>query len=148
TVGQYYVIYEYEEERVGEAASQLALDLLHSLLPAHFEDRRHVPADFDFQDRLEERIAHAQTRQIGRSTAALVPPAARRYIPWIRLNDQPLVQSGHGRYQKRIRATVTSETRHIAVEIASDKEETNRILGDLGLPVPRQRIVRAVDRAV
>ena len=30
---------------------------------------------------------------------------------------------------------------HIAVEIASDKEETNRILGDLGLPVPRAALV-------
>ena len=146
--GHYYVIYEYEEERVGEAASQLALDLLHSLLPAHFEDRRHVPADFDFQVRLEELIAFAQRRQFGPSTASLVRAAERRDIPWIRLNDQSLVQFGHGRFQKRIRATVTSETRHIAVEIASDKEETNRILGDLGLPVPRQRIVRNVERAV
>jgi hypothetical protein len=34
---------------------------------------------------------------------------------------------------------VTSRTSHIAVELASDKEETNRILGNLGLPVPRQR---------
>ena len=50
-----------------------------------------------------------------------------------------LVQMGHGIYQKRIQATVTSETRHIAVEIASDKEETNRICADLGLPVAEQR---------
>jgi cyanophycin synthetase len=42
---------------------------------------------------------------------------------------------------------VTSETRHIAVEIASDKEETNRILGDLGLPVPRQYLVYSAERA-
>ena len=48
---------------------------------------------------------------------------------------------------------MTSETHHIAVEIASDKEETTRILGDLGLPVPQQRLVygeaealRAADR--
>jgi cyanophycin synthetase len=58
------------------------------------------------------------------------------------------VQFGHGKYQKRIQATVTSETRHIAVEIASDKEETNRILGDLGLPVPRQRTVKSPEQAV
>ncbi len=58
------------------------------------------------------------------------------------------MQFGHGKYQKRIQATVTSETRHIAVEIASDKEETNRILGDLGLPVPQQRMVRSAEEAV
>src|SRR5207247_3860363 len=58
-----------------------------------------------------------------------------------------LVQFGHGRFQKRIQATVTTETRHIAVEIASDKEETNRILGDLGLPVPLQRLVYTEEEA-
>ncbi|WP_434422414.1 cyanophycin synthetase [Nannocystis pusilla] len=146
--GQYYVVYEYEEERVGEAASDLALDLLHSLLPDGFEGRRSVPDGFDFKSRLEDLIAFAQKRQFGPSTASLVRAAERRDIPWIRLNDQSLVQFGHGRYQKRIRATVTSETRHIAVEIASDKEETNKILGDLGLPVPRQHLVRTADRAV
>ncbi|MDC0717666.1 cyanophycin synthetase [Nannocystis bainbridge] len=146
--GQYYVVYEYEEERVGEAASDLALDLLHSLLPDGFEGRKGVPEGFDFPSRLEDLIAFAQKRQFGPSTASLVRAAERRDIPWIRLNDQSLVQFGHGRYQKRIRATVTSETRHIAVEIASDKEETNKILGDLGLPVPRQHLVRTADRAV
>ena len=50
--------------------------------------------------------------------------AEARDIPWLRLNDHEPVQFGHGKYQKRIQATVTSETRHIAVEIASDKEET------------------------
>ena len=48
-----------------------------------------------------------------------------------------LVQLGHGKYQQRIQATVTSRTSHIAVEIASDKEETNQILATLGLPVPQ-----------
>ena len=146
--GQYYVVYEYEEERVGEAAGDLALDLLHSLLPDRFEGKKPTAEGFDFQARLEELISFAQKRQFGPSTASLVRAAEKRDIPWIRLNDQSLVQFGHGRFQKRIRATVTSETRHIAVEIASDKEETNKILGDLGLPVPRQMTVRNVERAV
>src|SRR6185503_64363 len=72
---------------------------------------------------------------------SLVRAAEERDIPWLRLNHQSLIQFGHGKWQKRIQATITSETRHIAVEIASDKEETNRILGDLGLPVPHQRVV-------
>jgi cyanophycin synthetase len=29
------------------------------------------------------------------------------------------------------------------VELASDKEETNKILGSLGLPVPRQELVQS-----
>src|SRR6266498_3859152 len=34
------------------------------------------------------------------------------------------------------------------LELASDKEETNRLLANLGLPVPRQRLVQTVDDAV
>src|SRR3546814_6208387 len=62
-------------------------------------------------------------------------------IPWLRLNQQSLVQFGHGKYQQRIQATVTGRTPHIAVELAGDKEETNKILASLGLPVPRQVLV-------
>ena len=74
--------------------------------------------------------------------------AEGRNIPWLRLNDQSLVQLGHGRYQQRIQATVTGRTPHIAVELASDKEETNKILATLGLPVPRQELVQSEGQAL
>ena len=66
----------------------------------------------------------------------------------LRLNNYSLVQFGHGKYQKRIQATITSETRHIAVEIASDKEETNDLLTAIGAPVPRQKLVQSTRRAI
>ena len=144
----YQVVYEYEEERVGEAAGELGLKLLHHLLPDDLRPEGSNDASFDFAHELRELIDFAQRRQLGPSTGSLVRAAEERDIPWLRLNDYSLVQLGHGKYQKRIQATVTSETRHIAVEIASDKEETNRILGDLGLPVPRQRTVRSAEQAV
>jgi cyanophycin synthetase len=144
--GVYHVVYEYEEERVGEAAGELAVRLLHDLLPPALQPEPIEP--FDFRAQLEELIAFAQARQLGPSTSSLVRAAEARGIPWLRLNDRSLVQFGHGKYQKRIQATVTSETRHISVEIASDKEETNKILGDLGLPVPRQRLARTPEGAV
>lgn len=146
--GHYHVVYEYEEERVGEAAGELGVRLLHHLLPADLRPEGATDATFDFAKELRELIDFAQRRQLGPSTGALVRAAEERDIPWLRLNDFSLVQLGHGRYQKRIQATVTSETRHIAVEIASDKEETNRILGDLGLPVPRQRTARTAEQAI
>jgi cyanophycin synthetase len=146
--GNYHVVFEYEEERVGEAAGDLALRLLHALLPAELRDAPPADPPFDFRAELEELITLATRRQLGPSTAALVRAAEARDIPWLRLNDYSLVQFGHGKYQKRIQATVTSETRQIAVEIASDKEETNRILGDLGLPVPQQRLARSAEEAV
>ncbi|NUN12762.1 MAG: cyanophycin synthetase [Myxococcales bacterium] len=149
--GQYNVVFEYEEAQVGEQAAALARKLLLSILPD--EVKLLVPEvrearNFDFQEQLEDFIRWTQKRALGPSTASLVRAAKARGIPWIRLNEYSLIQFGHGKYQKRIQATVTSETRHIAVQIASDKEETNKILGDLGLPVPRQRLVRDAENAV
>jgi cyanophycin synthetase len=146
--GHYYVVYQYEQEEVGVEAGMLALTLLHSLLPPNLRPDGAVPDGFDFDHERDEFIRFAQRRNLGPSTMALVRSAEERRIPWIRLNEQNLIQFGHGRYQQRIQATVTSRTSHIAVELASDKEETNRLLANLGLPVPQQRLVQQADDAV
>ncbi|HXU47075.1 MAG TPA: acetate--CoA ligase family protein, partial [Thermoanaerobaculia bacterium] len=145
-LGQYHVIYSYLEETVGLRAGEIGLRLLRTLLPPDRE--AYDPEPFDFQGTLERLVRLAQRRAFGPSTAALVSAAEERDIPWLRLNNRSLVQLGHGKYQRRIQATVTSETKHIAVEIASDKELTNRILHDLGLPVPRQELVYDAEEAV
>jgi cyanophycin synthetase len=145
---EYSVVYEFEAEPVGLAAGQLGIDLLHSLLPSDLIDGDARKPDFDFAAERDAFIKAAQRRQLGPSTAALVKAARERDVPYIRLNERSLLQLGHGKYQKRVQATVTGETRHIAVELASDKEETVKILGDLGLPVPRQRMVMGVREAV
>lgn len=139
--GEYHVVYEYDESRVGQAAGALAMKLLHHLVPPELVPDLNLDPDFNFQSELDDLIRQAQRRALGPSTASLVRAAEAHDIPWLRLNDYSLVQFGYGKYQKRIQATVTSETRHIAVEIASDKQETNRILADLGLPVPKQEMV-------
>ncbi|MGD8978368.1 MAG: acetate--CoA ligase family protein, partial [Gammaproteobacteria bacterium] len=147
TPGVYDMVYEYESEFAGIEACKLGLDLLHTLLPKDLQPEE-TPRDFDFAKELEDFVRACQRRALGPSTDALVKAAKERGVPWIRLNDQSLIQLGHGRYQKRLQATITSETQHIAVELASDKEETNRILGDLGLPVPQQYLVYRLRRAV
>ncbi len=146
--GVYDVIYAYKDRKVGLEAGKLAITLLHSLVTEELRPDTSVPPDFDFSDELERFIRYVQRTSFGPSTAALVQAAADRDIPWIRLNEYSLVQFGHGRHQKRIQATITSNTSHIAVDIASDKDETNRILADLGLPVPQQRLVYAERDAV
>src|SRR5918992_1212680 len=57
-------------------------------------------------------------------------------------------ERGHGRHQKRVWATVTSQTSDISVDVAANKELTNRLLGEVGIPVPRSQVVRNVDDAV
>ena len=146
--GVYDIVFEYEAERVGVEAGRLAVQLIQSLLPLELRTPGLLPAEFEFEAEHEEFIRFAQRTALGPSTASLVRAAEERDIPWLRLNDYSLVQLGHGRYQQRIQATITSRTPHIAVEISSDKEETNRILGDLGLPVPQQRLVYSSSEAV
>ena len=145
--GVYSVVYEYAQREEGIAAGELAMRLLCSLLPPAIRPADSVPEDWNWPEARDAFIRYAQRRALGPSTASLVKAAEERNIPWLRLNDQSLVQLGHGRFQQRIQATVTGKTSHIAVELASDKEETNKILGSLGLPVPRQELVQSVEGA-
>jgi len=141
--GHYSMVFQYLDAEVGIEAGRLALSLLNSLLPDSIKPDDAPDADWNFAEDRDDFIRYAQRRALGPSTASLVHAAEQRNIPWIRLNRQSLVQFGHGRHQKRIQATTTSLTSNIAVELASDKEETNSILRDLGLPVPAQRLVRS-----
>ena len=146
--GVYTVVYEYAQRDEGVAAGELGLRLLCSLLPESLRPAGSVPEGWSWPEARDDFIRFAQRRALGPSTASLVRAAESRGIPWLRLNDQSLVQLGHGKYQQRIQATVSGRTPHIAVELASDKEETNKILASLGLPVPRQELVQSDTQAV
>ncbi len=140
--GVYNVIFQYDQEDVGLAAGKMALRLLNNLIYGE-------PDDFDYQAELEQVILLAERLAYGPSTGAIVQEAQRRGIPVLRLDPRrSLVQLGHGKYQKRIWATVTSRTANIAVDIASNKELTNRLLLEVGIPVPKSSVVRNVDDAV
>jgi cyanophycin synthetase len=138
--GRYNVIYGYSEETVGLEAGRLAVRLVNHLVDAD--------ESFDFLVELERLIKLAERRAFGPSTQAIVDEAASRDIPWMRLDDRSLIQLGQGRYQQRIRATMTSKTSALAVDIASDKKMTNRLLAAAGLPVPRSEVVTTVGDAV
>ena len=145
---EYNVVYQYEQEEVGLEAGRLAIRILHSLLPADLRPPETDPEPLDWEATRPEFIKAAQKLALGPSTASLVRAAEQRGIPWLRLNRFSLVQLGYGKYSQRIQATVTSQTRQIATDLASDKEETNRLLADLGLPVPRQALVYGEEEAV
>lgn len=138
--GRYNVIYGYGEESVGLAAGKLAVRLVNHLVEP--------VAEFDFVAELESLIRLAERAAFGPSTQALIDEAVSRDIPWIRLNDASLVQLGQGKYQQRIRATMTSRTGALAVDVAGDKKLTTQLLAAAGLPVPRAEIVRTEDDAV
>ena len=142
--GQYHVIYEYGDELVGIEAGKVAVALVNHLVAPGDA----TTAGFDFGAELERLIRFAERQAFGPSTQALIDEAVQRDIPWIRLDRFSLIQFGQGVHQQRIRATMTSRTSAIAVDIASDKGLTNQLLSAAGLPVPRSRVVDAEDDAV
>ena len=141
--GQYNCIYEYREETVGLEAGRMAVALVNHLV---------APDDpeffFDFAPEMERLIRLAERQAFGPSTQALIDEAVSRDIPFFRLDRHSLVQFGHGLHQQRIRATMTSQTSAIGVDIASDKSLTNKLLDSAGLPVPRADVVDTEDGAV
>ncbi|MCW2735482.1 acetate--CoA ligase family protein, partial [Nocardioides sp.] len=138
--GRYNIIYGYVDENVGLSAGRLAVRLVNHLVEGD--------PDFDWETERDDFIRRAERTAFGPSTQAIVDEAVSRDIPWIRLNQHSLVQLGQGVHAKRIRATMTSETSAIAVDIASDKDLTTRLLGAAGLPVPKQESVRTADQCV
>ncbi len=139
--GVYNVTFQFDQEDVGLAAGQLALRLLNHLV-------YRTEPDFDYAAELEVVIKMAERLAYGPSTGAIVQEAVRRGIPVLRLDPKrSLVQLGHGKYQRRIWATVTSETANIAVDVAKNKELTNRLLHEVGIPVPRGQTVGNLEDA-
>ncbi|MEH6357642.1 MAG: cyanophycin synthetase [Pseudomonadales bacterium] len=148
--GIYNMVYAYKQRDAGIEAGHLSLRLLMHLLPEKLQQQTgySIDADFDFQTELEDFVHRTQRREFGPSTQSLVDAAVERNIPWLRLNEYSLVQFGHGKYQKRIQATVTSDTNYIATALAGDKKGTHGLLKDMGLPVPLQAMFYDEDGAV
>ncbi|MCH6565712.1 MAG: cyanophycin synthetase [Proteobacteria bacterium] len=148
--GMYNMVYAYKQRDAGIEAGHLALRLLMHLLPKKLQNQvdHKIDDNFNFESELEDFVHRAQRREFGPSTQSLVDAAVARDIPWLRLNEYSLVQFGHGKYQKRIQATVTSDTGTISTSLASDKEGTHSLLKDMGLPVPKQIMFSTEDAAV
>ncbi|MGM0421289.1 MAG: cyanophycin synthetase [Bacillota bacterium] len=123
----YNVVYSYVDENVGLKAGEFAVDIAEKLFQG--EKTEIAPLVYKLKEIREASL-------LGPSTAAIVAEAKRKGIPSIRLNDYSYVQLGHGRYQRRIQATLMDNTSALGVEIADDKEDTKKMLADMGIPVP------------
>ena len=130
--GQYNVIYEFREEAVGLEAGKLAVRIVNHLV---------APSDpeqaIDYLTELESLIRLAERQAFGPSTQAIIDEAASRDIPFLRLDRHSLVQLGHGVHQQRIRATMTSVTSAIGVDIAT-RQEPHQPAPRLGGPARAQ----------
>ena len=137
--GVWWVIVAYEEEEVGLRAVREAVRIIKACIAGQDVD---IDALIGALQRLWQNV------RLGPSTDAIVEEARRRGIPVRRLNSRSLVQLGLGRNLRRIQATMTDNTSAIAVEIAQNKDETKRVLGAIGLPVPVGDVAENADEAV
>lgn len=136
--GIYNVVFSYHEEEVGRYAARAAVRLFLDLSG----DRPIEEIKAELADDIQKMREIREEVRFGPSTGSLVEEAESRDIPYIRLNDQSLVQLGYGVHQKRIQATTTANTNMIAVDIAGNKHATKTLLGDMGVPVPKGYRIR------
>ncbi|HYD52795.1 MAG TPA: hypothetical protein VEA99_09220, partial [Gemmatimonadaceae bacterium] len=141
--GVWWVIVAYDEEAVGLECMREAARLLQQCLRGDGGDE---PIDVPVLVH-ELQLLYEEVR-LGPSTGAVVEEARRRGIPVRRLNSRSLVQLGLGKHLRRIQATLTDHASAIGVEIAQDKDDTKRLLENVGLPVPRGDVARSVEDAL
>lgn len=130
--GVYHVVFSYVEAKAGEYTAKEAVRIAEALI----NDEA-----YDIEAAIQTLREIRENDRLGPSTGSIVEEAARRKIPWIRLNRHSLVQLGYGVNQQRIQATIAGTTSSIAVELACDKEETKNLLEASEIPVPRGRII-------
>ncbi|MET3977723.1 cyanophycin synthetase [Mucilaginibacter sp. UYP25] len=144
TPGTYNVVFAYVEEKVGVFAAESAVNIVQALIDG---------TEYDLEKDIQTMREIRENTRLGPSTGSIVEEAIARRIPWIRLNNQSLVQLGYGKNQVRFRATMTEKTSSIAVDIASNKDETKRLLLEQAIPVAKgmtisktEQVIEAIDR--
>jgi cyanophycin synthetase len=139
-LGTYQVVIEYVDERAGRYSARAAVRLCQSLIDAGTYPQTELEQDLkDLRD-------FGLESSLGPSTDSIIKEAESRGIPWAILPTRSMIQFGYGIYQRRIQATQTDATGILGVELASDKEGTKQILGELGIPVPKGRVIQYLDQ--
>lgn len=131
-LGTYLVVFRYLVESVGLKAAQQAVALFEAVA---------AEKNFDLAQAISELKVLREDNMLGPTTWSIVEEAQSRGIPCIRLNQSSHIQLGYGVYQKRIQASITSQTSAIAVETADGKTEVKRYLENAGIPVPKGQVV-------
>lgn len=136
--GVYKVVFRFREEKLARACLATARELI----MAAAQD---LP--FNVTAAVGKLREIAEQNLLGPSTNAIVEAARDRNIPVRRLNDNSLIQLGHGAKMRRIRASETDQTGSIAESIAQDKDLTRALLQSAGVPTAQGYPVSSVEDA-
>ncbi|MEQ8910310.1 MAG: cyanophycin synthetase [Vicingaceae bacterium] len=139
TPGVYNVVFTYTQENAGIYAAYASIRILEALIKGE---------EYSLKEDIQKLKEIREEDKLGPSTLSIVEEAMKRGIPTMRLNSSSLVQLGYGMYQKRIMATITSQTSGIGVDLAGDKEDTKFLLNKAGVPVPKGFIVETEEELI
>ena len=133
TKGIYNVVYSYMGENVGIYAAKASVRIAEALIEG---------TEYDLDSDIKTMREMREKDRFGPSTGSIVDEAVARDIPYIRLNDESLVQLGYGKNQVRFRATMTDRTSSIAVDLAGNKDETKKMLQEAAIPVAKGMCIK------
>lgn len=131
--GVYHVVFAYQVENAGLYAGHAAIRIAEAL-------QKNIP--YNISNDIKELSEINRQEGLGPSTISIINEARKRNIPCRRLDDKALIMLGQGVHQKLIQATIASTTSCIAVDIASNKEETKQLLESAFVPVPQGKKIR------
>ncbi|MBP2032361.1 cyanophycin synthetase [Clostridium algifaecis] len=133
---KYYIVYEYNYKNTAIKAGKVAVDLINSFINQK---------NYDFAKAMGLLNDILIKEKIGPSTACIIKEAQKMGIPVTRIGDNSVFKLGYGKYGKTIEATISSNTRAVAVDIACDKLLTKEILKNQCLPVAPGELVKDID---
>ncbi len=103
--------------------------------------------DFDTEAAIARLEKVGDATCLGPSTESILQACRQREIPALPLGVAGLYQLGYGCRRKLIRATLTSQTSVVAVDLCGDKMQTNQLLAASSLPAPRGMVAATLQEA-
>ncbi|TVQ87226.1 MAG: hypothetical protein EA393_10785 [Bacteroidetes bacterium] len=138
--GIYNVIFRFINENAGFYTARASVNLLNQILTGK------EPDDID---QITGNLSYIYEKEMmSTGIAAIKEEADMRNIPVIPLQTCNLVQFGTGKYQKRIRGTVTSQTPLIGAENTRNKYLNTLMLSNAGIPAPETLKTEDIEEVV
>lgn len=136
---KYYIIYEYINEAFATECGVKAIEIAEALAEG---------TPIDIPDILRELRKISLDTDMGPSTKAIFQAAKRKGIPVSRVGDGSILRLGYGKYTRVVQSSLTDGSSCIAVDIASDKQMTKKLLLDNNIPVPYGVVTRTEEEAL
>lgn len=129
----FFAVFEYKDEEHGIEAARTSANIIKSLMAG--KPYQSLPEDL--RNLKDISIRNSE----GPSSQEIIQAAINRNIPVKTIANGRYTVLGHGKYRKKISASLSELTSDIAVDIAGNKSLTKQLLADAMLPVPKGMVI-------